>query len=443
MRRYPSLLPAAGIFCLALLVRVVYNATVAHGYFPLYDAGYYNTIALNLIHGRCYCLVPHHSTLSRAPLWPWLIAIIYTVTGTDNAHARLFLCFVGAGTCTIVYLWTRDIFNQRIGLITGIIAAFYPGLFIYDGWLYTESLYTFLLLVFAYGLYRLQCTARLRWAGLSGLALAGASLTRPNGLLYLGLVVVWAIVVLWARLLPWKTVVGGVLILAFLTAGLVAPWTVRNYTVSRTFVPVATGSGAVLLGAYNNQSLTDRQFGLPGMWVPPARISPPVNYYGHQPCCTYDLDGYQEAYVEHWISTHPAETAELAGLHFVNMWRPYTPEAGLPVEQFPDRVSSKIVWEAMITTPILVIVLALFGLLVSWRRRWRHLLIPALLVLMDVAQCIVFYGSSRFRAPIEPVLVLMMGGAIWWLAQRVPWIARRRARTATGSEALAQQPVKA
>jgi 4-amino-4-deoxy-L-arabinose transferase-like glycosyltransferase len=270
MRRYRSLLPVAAIFCLALLVRVVYNATVGHGYQPLYDAGYYNAIALNLIHEHCYCLVSQHSTLTRAPLWPWLIAIIYTVTGTDNSHARLFLCFVGSGTCAIVYLWTRDIFSQRIGVITGIVAAFYPGLFIYDGWLYTESLYTFLLLVFGYGLYRLQCTARLRWAVLSGLALAGAALTRPNGLLYLGVLVVWAIFVLCAKVLRWKTVVGGVLIVAFLTAVLIAPWTVRNYTVGRTFVPVAVGSGSVLLGAYNNQALADRKYGIPGMWIPPA-----------------------------------------------------------------------------------------------------------------------------------------------------------------------------
>ena len=138
---------------------------------------------------------------------------------------RLFLCFIGAGTCTIVYLWTRDIFSKRIGIITGIIAAIYPGLFIWDGWLYTESLYTFLLLIFAYGLHRLQYAARLRWAGLSGLALAAASLTLPNGLFYLGLVFVWAIPVMRAKLLPWRTTARGVLIVTLLTVGLAAPWT--------------------------------------------------------------------------------------------------------------------------------------------------------------------------------------------------------------------------
>ena len=34
--------------------------------------------------------------------------------------------------------------------------------------------------------------------------------------------------------------------------------------------------------------------------------------------------------------------------------------------------------------------------------------------------CIVLYGSARFRAPIEPLLVLLTGGAIWWLTANEP-----------------------
>jgi 4-amino-4-deoxy-L-arabinose transferase-like glycosyltransferase len=421
VKRIQPYLPAIAIFCLALLVRIIYNATVAHRYIPEYDAATYNTIAINLINEHCFCSAAHAVTASRAPFWPWLIAGIYILTGQDNAYARLFLCFIGAGTCTIVYLWTRDIFSKRIGIITGIIAAIYPGLFIWDGWLYTESLYTFLLLMFAYCLYRLQCTARLRWAGLSGLALAAASLTRPNGLFYLGLLLVWAILVIRAKLLSWRTTARGVLIVTLLTVGLVAPWTLRNYTISHTFIPVATGSGWVLAGAYNDKALTDPTYdnpgAYPGLWVSP----PPIDYHGHTPC-GYTCDTYDDAYVRQWISAHPAQTLELFGLHFINMWRPYTSEDGLPVREFPDRASSKVVWGMMNIMPIPIILLAFFGLLVTWRQRRQQLLLPVLLLLMCIGQCIVFYGSSRFRAPIEPILVLLAGGALWWLAQRSPKI---------------------
>jgi 4-amino-4-deoxy-L-arabinose transferase-like glycosyltransferase len=427
VKRLKSYLPAAGIFGLALLVRIVYNVTVARGYIPEYDAHTYNLIADHLIDEHCFCLAAHAVTASRAPLWPWLIAGIYILTGIDNEHARLFLCVTGATTCTIVYLWARDIFSRRIGIITGVIAAFYPGLFIWDGWLYTESLYTFLLLTFAYCLYRVQSTGHLRWAVVSGLALAAASLTRPNGLLYLGLLVVWAAVALRAKLLRWRTAAGAVLIVTLLTVGLVAPWTVRNYRISHTFIPVATGGGTVLAGAYNNIVLGHQKFsypgGYPGLWVSPDLIRPPIDYHGHN-LCDYTCGTYEDAYVRQWIRTHPAQTLELFGLHFINMWRPYTSEEGLPVREFPHRASSKLVWSMMIIVPIPVFLLAFFGLLVTWRQRRQQLLLPVLLLGMGIAQCIVFYGSSRFRAPIEPILVLLAGGGLWWLAHWSPKVLR-------------------
>jgi hypothetical protein len=183
------------------------------------------------------------------------------------------------------------------------------------------------------------------------------------------------------------------------------------------------GGGDVLAGAYNDAALTDTRFGYIGLWMPPDGIRPPVDYHGHS-CCTYSSEPYKYVYIRHWIRTHPVQTLQLFGLHFINMWRPYTSEEGLPVREFPDRISSKLTWIMMNTLPIPIILLAFFGLFATWRQRRRHLLLPALLLLMDIAQCVIFYGSSRFRAPIEPILVLLTGGALWWLAYQAPKMLR-------------------
>ena len=61
-------MPVAAVFLFALLVRIIYNITVAHGYIPEYDAHQYNDIALNLIKEHCYCLKPHIQSLDRPPL---------------------------------------------------------------------------------------------------------------------------------------------------------------------------------------------------------------------------------------------------------------------------------------------------------------------------------------------------------------------------------------
>jgi 4-amino-4-deoxy-L-arabinose transferase-like glycosyltransferase len=421
------------IFCLALFVRILYNLTVAQGYVPQYDAGAHQSLATHLLDEHCFCLIPHIPTSGRAPLWPMLMAGIYALLGTENFYARLFLCFVGSGTCLLVYLFATHLFGRRIAIVTGVLAALYPGLYIYDGWLYSESLYTFLLLAFSYTLYLFQHTSKraatraptqpyylspgqgatLAPTILSGIALGLLSLTRPNGFFMLGLLLIWAVIIGRAKILPWRMVAKSACIITLITLGIIAPWTIRNYTLTHTFIPVATGSGLVLVGAYNDTVLTsidDR-----GMWVPPGLVHPPI-VYPHHDCCSVEGEVYSYAYAANWIHSHLSAMPYLLGMHFVNMWKPSTPEGDLPVNQFPDRPASKVVWTMMQLTPIPIFLLAAFGLFVTWKR-WPQFLIIYLVILLTIVECLVFYGSSRFRAPIEPMLVLLVAATIGWMSR--------------------------
>ena len=424
MSRIKKYVPLVAIFLFALLVRIIYNITVARGYIPEFDGHYYNDIALHLIKEHCFCLDPYIVTADRAPLWPYIIAAIYTITGPVNFYPRLFFSFIGAATCAIVYLFARDIFNQRIAILAGIIAALYPGLFIYDGWLYTESLFTFCLTAFCYALYRLQRTAQARWMVVSGAALACASLTRPNGPLFLLLLVAWAVIIAGTKILSWRQAAMAVLVITLVTFGLIAPWTLRNYRVSHhQFILVATGSDVVLTGVYNDTVLVSSHD--LGMWVPPNEVQPPIarNY----------------SYTGTWIHNHLSSLPYLISLHFINMWKPYTSEEGLPVIEFPDRPASQVVWTMMLITPIPIFLFAAISLILT-RKRWQHLLIPYIAILLTIIQCLVFYGSSRFRAPIEPMLVLLAAGAIWWLTQNEPGTLRFR-KTHTIKQAAEEQLV--
>src|SRR5437588_8366200 len=156
MKRMRPLLPAMSIFFLALLVRLVYNVTVARNYTPLHDSFSYYMLGVHILNEHCFCVQPNIPTAYRAPLWPAIIAAIIGLLGQHDYLLRYFLCLVGSGTCVIVYLFARDLFGRRIGLLAGVAAAIYPPLYIYDGWLYTESLYIFLFFAFCYAVYRLQ-----------------------------------------------------------------------------------------------------------------------------------------------------------------------------------------------------------------------------------------------------------------------------------------------
>src|SRR5258707_12447706 len=156
MKRVKPLLPAIGIFCLALLVRVIYNETVAHNYYPLHDSLFYQTIGFNLLKEHCFCLHPYYSTVYRAPLWPFIMAGISIIFGPSDYFARLFLCLVGSGTCVLIYLYARDLFGWRIGVLAGGVTTVFPELYIYDRLLYTQCPCTFLLFAPSYAGHRLH-----------------------------------------------------------------------------------------------------------------------------------------------------------------------------------------------------------------------------------------------------------------------------------------------
>jgi 4-amino-4-deoxy-L-arabinose transferase-like glycosyltransferase len=431
MKMLKAYIPIISVFFLALLVRIVYNVTVAADYQPLFDAALYDTIARHIVNDHCYCLDPLYSTVSRPPLWPFIIAIIYFFAGQQEFYARLFYCFLGSIICVLVYLLAKDLFGRRVALLTGIVAAIYTGLFIYDGWLYSESLYTFCLTAFTYSLYRLQHSpflgkgsekkkfsptfwrqqlqiVRPGWVILCGILIGLAALTRPNGIFLLGLVYVWAVLVVLTHIISWKIVVKDVLIITCITLIIIAPWTYRNYRVTHSFVLVSTGMGEVLLGAYNDNVV----YGDPivrGMWRLPAGS---VNH--DMPNYTPANDRADTKHALSWMSRHIPATLSLLGLHLRNMWIPYTYSHGLPIEEFPHRPSSQIVIDMITTMSIFIFSFAAFGFFIT-RKRWKHLLVVYLLIALTIVQNMVFYGDMRFRSSIEPFLVLFAGGAFWFL----------------------------
>jgi 4-amino-4-deoxy-L-arabinose transferase-like glycosyltransferase len=412
-------LPAISVFLVALLVRFVYNETVTVGYYPLHDSLTYQTIAINILQQHCFCELSHLPTVDRAPLWPAVIAAIYAVIGVRSHAILLFLSLVGSGTCLLVYYFARDLFGTRVGLIAGLIAAIYPFLFIYDGWLYSESLYIFLLLAFCYSLFRLQRTPRWQLMVVSGILLGLASLERPNGVATLALFFAWLAVMLWTKVIPRRKVLQSGVVVTLLFLAFVTPWLIRNYLVAHTFVFVATGDGKVLVGAYNKET-DDIYFSNKvylGTWLRPEESVPNVVKEFPAQCaapCEVARDNAYKATALQWIKQHPKQVEDLLKLHIAGMWATTSAEADLPLNRFPGRISSILVVDWMkIITPI-IFALAALGFIVTLKR-WRELFFIYLVILETIAECIVFYGIPRFRAPIEPLLILLAAGALWWL----------------------------
>lgn len=414
-----SIIPIIGIFTFALAVRIWYNVVVAHDYYPLHDSLTYQSIALQILNNHCYCLLPQLPTLDRAPLWPAIIALIYGTLGQHDHTVRLLLSIVGSITCVLTYCFARDMFDKWAALFAGLLAGAYPFLYVYDGWLYSESLYTCLLLAFCYTIYHLRHKPRIFLMVLSGLLLGLLSLTRPNGLILLAIFLLWAIIIGQTKSFSQPRALKSACIVALVSFALVIPWTIRNYVVTHQFVPVAVGDGKVLLGAYNDMIL-QRPYYL-GVWINPIESSPAVVQQFPPNCagaCEIQRDNTYRYYAEQWVQQHPDQLPYLLGLHLVHFWQNTTQEADLPLNRFTQRPAVQFVVLMMeIITPF-VLALASFGLLVT-RKLWRDLLFIYMLILLTLAQCLLLYGIPRFRAPLEPLLLLLASGSLWWIIKQL------------------------
>jgi hypothetical protein len=431
MKRIKPFIPAFCIFCCALLVNIIYNLTVARYYTPTRDSLSYQMIAFNIIDEHCFCPHPFIVTVDRAPLWPWIIAGLSLIVGRADIYDRLFLCCIGSGTCVFIYLFARDLFGRRMGIVAGFIASVYPPLYIYDGWMYTEALFTFLMIAVCYCVYRIQKDEgrRKRFWIICGVLLALLSLTRPNGIVIIGLVVLWAIFLNWRKVLR-KGMLKNAALGTLVACVLIAPWTIRNYEVSHSFVPVATGDGTVLLGSYNDQVLVHT--GFIGIWINPLLTDPQV--LAPFPLTTCDAvcevlrENTSKDAALQWIRTHLSSLPELVYYHLLNFWTPITFESDLPLYRFSGQFSSQFVLGMSNEFSLAIFALAALGLVVTFKRRWRELLFAYGVVLTTLGEIIVYYGNSRFRMPIEPILVILATGCFWWLTQDAPGTLRQLLR---------------
>src|SRR5438270_7142570 len=105
LKRLWSYLPAISIFCLALLVRVVYNLTVARHYTPQHDSLFYYMLGVHILSEHCFCVQPFIPTAYRAPLWPAIIrALLHSLVSMPNIPVIFYAWLAPVPACWSITL---------------------------------------------------------------------------------------------------------------------------------------------------------------------------------------------------------------------------------------------------------------------------------------------------------------------------------------------------
>jgi 4-amino-4-deoxy-L-arabinose transferase-like glycosyltransferase len=233
--RHPDLVALSLIVVVGAALRVAFSPgapVLVHG-----DSYQYFRPAHALITGDGFPL-----PLKRPPVYPVFMAGVGSLLGQDLRHLTTVQHLLGVATGALVYGVGRLTFGRAVGLLAGLATVLSGGLLIYEHYILSEAVFTFLL-VLGVLLYLLGVRRGGGWWGAAaGVSIALAALTRPHAQALLLLAPV-AVVLCCRRWCPTVRLT----VVAVLAAGaLLVPWMARNQIVHGSFT-VAGSSGQPLI----------------------------------------------------------------------------------------------------------------------------------------------------------------------------------------------------
>ena len=378
---------------------------------PAVDPLWYDEAAMRITQGD-WSPFP----LFRAPVYPSLLAAVYSIFGHDLLAARVLNVVLQGLTVWMLWWIGRSYFSATVGVIAAALFAVNGMTIYFAAEMVSTSVEMLAAVLCAWTTFRLWRDQT--WAALAvcGLTYGLAAITRPNFLFVFPV----ALIALW--FLPPKPVVGvrGITSRAviWLFAALIPilPITAVNIVKGGEFVLIATQGGvnfwignnpessgavAVLPGYGNTWELEDARIEAEkelGRHLKPGELS---NYY------------YQKGWK--FIANDPATAIRLMIRKAALFFNRYEISNNKHIQYFSS-LSPWLPWLVYLNF-IVLIPLGTLGILVLWRRPEVKLLLA--LILVYAVSVILFFITARFRMPAVPWICWLAAGGIVWHIQSI------------------------
>ena len=409
----------------------------------LSDPYVYLSAAASLSEGNGYASLLGRPTAYYPPGYPIFVAAVHRVSELIGQGPRLILILglaqavlggVGAGALVIAGNRLRP--GAWLGVLAGLLFAFWPNLIIHSGLVLSESLYlsAFCVLLAALCVWtcKLGVTTRNNSVMVISVLLGATALctlVRPQSV---------AVLLPAAGLgwllggLGWRFALRGVALLLLGMLIGILPWTLRNALVMKAFVPMSTNTGDNFCIGFHD--------GATGGFSIAAACATRGNYTDG-PEIEVARDGELRARTLRWIADHPGEIPTLSfkklqitlshDADAVFAWESYGADAHLS-----NGERSLLNWVCNIYYWA-VSLLALVGaalVLRDWRaaikstaNKSRALRLQASYGLVLVFVClfgallpVLFFGHERFKIPILPCVALLAALAVHTFFHRNP-----------------------
>ena len=401
----------AAVFLLALALRLIYLWGQARNNpmynQPIMDSAMHDEWARHIADGQGMGSRPFF----RAPLYYYLLGLLYKIVGPNITAARIAGCIGGAATCYVVARLGTILAGFGPGLVAGLIAALYWPFIYFDCELLTVGLEVLLDVSLLYLLLRAARRDSALLFLAAGVAWGLSAITRPN-VLACGLgIATW----LWiaARgdgrpLRKWRDAV--LLGLGLLVP--ILPVAIRNYVVGGEPVLIATNGGVNFYIGNNPQS-----DGFTAI-VPGTRASWQGGYYDTHRIAQEELgrkltesevSDYWYSKAFEWIRANPRAWLILTLQKIRIFWGPVEMPNDNPI-WFMARMSgiSGIFW---IGFPV-VACLGIAGI-ATLLPQWRKWFLPIAFLIIYMSAVIAFFVCGRYRLPIVPVLIVAASAGLF------------------------------
>jgi 4-amino-4-deoxy-L-arabinose transferase-like glycosyltransferase len=390
---------ALGLTGLALFLRVAFVLAVERQGFPFNDTLFYNSVATALSEGRGYMGLHGEATAQWPPGFPFLLSIVYRVTGPEPLSGELMNAGLGALNVAALYALALRVFGRREAIVAALGLAILPGQILWTDVLLAETLYTLTLTVF---FVLVAYLPRGPWTVVVlGLAIGLAILIRGEGILLIP-----AVLAIWWPERPRRHLLTRGVALVAVAALTVLPWTVRNTLAMDSFVPLSTNSSTTLWSGHNPGATGSQNYA-------PPQLLARVPQSGKEREVEEGRLLRREA-LEYMVS-HPGHELELIPLKLLNLMRgdswalEWVNNDREQTQAISDkwasvlRVVADFGWYALLAATVAA--LATLGRELWGRRETRGVI--ALFAGSLVLYGFVYYGNYRYRVPLEPLMLLV------------------------------------
>lgn len=363
-----------------LIIRVVYVLTMTPNTIIFPDGIQYDEIAKDLLEGKGYPDGVDIYKSSRAPGYPTLLALLYMIFGTDIIWVKLIQSFLNVLTILPIYGLGLLIFNRSVAVTASIFMTIDPFFIFFGGLILSEILFMFFLSLSLFFLYFGIKNARYP-ALISGSMLMGlAILTRASLLLFPLFIVSWIMLDKRADVKKASTFCAFFVVTLCFT---LVPWTIRNYYVYHSFVPITIGVGKTLSDA--NNPTADGGSDMSKIPALPSSLS------------SLERDRLYKEKAIQFILENPVKFIKLAGAKFKRFWN--------IIPNYEGYRSGKYILISLLSyVPILVF--GVFGIVLSFLKQ-KKILFILLPIVYYTGLHMVFPGSIRYRVPIMPFFIII------------------------------------